>query len=80
MQGVSAATCRKLERGSDVFKSQLRVFRDDALGTKTLGDQPDDGRDGNARASDARHAAHEPVISHHAVGSHIEQGSRVSPW
>lgn len=62
---------RELESGSHVIGRQLRVLRDDAVRGKTLGDQPHDGGDRNARAGDARHAAHDAVIGHDSVSRHV---------
>ena len=69
----------ELKRGPHILLCQLRVLGCDAVRGSALGDQADDRGNRNARSGNARHAAHDPVIGHHALCCHIAQGSRAEP-
>lgn len=69
---MSLVDCSRgeLKGGPNVLGRQLRVLRDDAIGGKSLCDQPDHGGDRDTRARDTRHTTHDPMIGHHAVSRH----------
>lgn len=64
--------CGELEGGSNVLPGELGVFGHDVVRGEALGEQADDGGNRNSRAGNARHATHNPVISHHSIGRHQE--------
>jgi hypothetical protein len=77
---VSLVNCRGgvLEGGPNVFARELRVFGDNSVRAQAFGDQTDDRGNWNARTSDARHATHHEVISHHSLSYHEDSVTPVS--
>lgn len=69
----------ELERSMDVSRGQLRVVGQDLVNAHALRNQTDDRRHRNARATDARHTAHDAMIRDYPILSHEADRTDTDP-